>query len=154
MQMQISCVLILLAGSAGAIFAQERATSAPVRTADTQQVMPVSGRLDAGSAAVSNYILGPDDEITLFVSDVDEISNKPMRIDMRGDINLPMAGRVHAAGMTADRLETEIEGRLKKFLKDPEVVVSVKEFRSQPISVLGDVDKPGVHQLEGRKTSV
>ena len=100
----------------------------------------------------ANYALGPDDQITLYVADAEEISGKPMRIDMRGDINLPMAGRIHAAGLTADQLETEIESRLKKYFKKPDVVVSITEFRSQPISVLGAVTTPGVHQLEGRKT--
>lgn len=149
MRIQLCSLLTALVVLTGAALAQDRAIP---RVVETAQGTPPAGHMEGSSAPPSNYVLGPDDEITLFVSDVEEISNKPMRIDMRGDINLPMAGRVHAAGMTADRLETEIEGRLKKFLKDPEVVVSVKEFRSQPISVLGDVEKPGVHQLEGRKT--
>jgi polysaccharide biosynthesis/export protein len=102
--------------------------------------------------APSTYMLGPDDQITLYVSDAEEISGKPMRIDMRGDINLPMAGRIHAAGLTAEQLEVAIENRLKRFFQDPEVVVSITEFRSQPISVLGAVNTPGVHQLQGRKT--
>ena len=103
-------------------------------------------------ATPSNYALGPDDQITLYVADAEEISGKAMRIDMRGDINLPMAGRIHAADLTADQLETEIESRLKRYFKKPDVVVSITEFRSQPISVLGAVTTPGVHQLEGRKT--
>ena len=111
--------------------------------------MPLAGHLEAAPA---NYTLGPDDQITLFVSDVEELSEKPMRIDMKGNINLPLAGRVHAEGLTADGLQSEIEARLKKFLQDPDVVVNVTEFRSQPISVLGAVQKPGVYQLEGRKT--
>jgi polysaccharide export outer membrane protein len=100
----------------------------------------------------SNYVLGPDDQITLFVPDLEEINNKPMRIDMRGDLNMPLAGRVRAAGLTADKLETVIEGRIKKFVKDPEVVVNVTEFRSQAISVLGEVGSPGVRQLSGQKS--
>jgi polysaccharide biosynthesis/export protein len=102
--------------------------------------------------APSNYIMGPDDQITLSVSDVDELSNKPMRIDMKGNIHLPMAGRVHAAGLTAEQLQSEIEERMKKYVNDPDVVVSVSEYRSQPVSVLGAVNTPGVHQLEGHKT--
>ncbi len=107
----------------------------------------------AGSSAVpSNYILGANDQITLSVNDLEEVSNKPFRIDMRGDLNLPLAGRVHAAGLTPDQLEGKIELVLKRDLVDPHVVVSVTEFRSQPVSVLGCVNSPGVHQLEGRKT--
>jgi polysaccharide export outer membrane protein len=100
----------------------------------------------------SNYLLGPDDQVTLFVTDLDEISGKPTRIDIRGDLNIPLAGRVQAAGLTANQLEVEIEQRLTKQLNDPHVVVNVTEFRSQPVSILGAVSTPGVHQLEGRKT--
>jgi polysaccharide export outer membrane protein len=100
----------------------------------------------------SNYILGADDQITLFVADLEEISNKPMRIDMRGDLNIPLAGQVHAAGLTANKLQAEIEQRIKKYVKNPEVVVNITEFRSQPISILGEVASPGVRQLSGQKT--
>jgi len=113
---------------------------------------PITGHIEASSNAPVNYTLGPNDQITLSVADLDEISNKPMRIDMRGDLNLPLAGRIHAEGLTPDQLESELESILKKDLKDPHVVVTVSEFRSQPVSVLGNVVSPGVHQLEGRKT--
>ena len=99
----------------------------------------------------SNYLLGPDDQVTVSVSDVEEFTGRPIRIDIKGNINLPMAGRVHAAGLTADQLETDIAEHLKRFLVDPEVIVSVAEFRSQPISVLGAVGNPGIHQVQGRK---
>lgn len=150
MRMRVGRLVFPLIAAAAITVGQERVTRPQV--VEAQPAMPLTARADTGADAPSNYVLGPDDEITLFVSDLDEISNKPMRIDMRGDINLPMAGRVHAAGLTTDRLEAEIESRLKKYVQDPDVVVSVKEFRSQPVSVLGDVEKPGVHQLEGRKT--
>jgi polysaccharide export outer membrane protein len=116
---------------------------------------PVTGTLAAPhfhtESAPSNYVLGADDQITLFVSDAEELSGKPMRIDMKGDINLPMAGRIHAGGLTAEQLEVAIQERLRRLFKDPEVVLSITEFRSQPISILGAVNTPGVHQLQGRK---
>jgi polysaccharide export outer membrane protein len=99
-----------------------------------------------------SYILGPDDVITLFVHNLDEVSGRPMRIDRLGDINVTLAGEIHAAGLTAHQLEAEIESRLQTQLNDPRVIVSVTEFRSQPVSILGAVNNPGVHQLEGRKT--
>lgn len=103
-------------------------------------------------AEPENYILGPGDQITLSVADLDEISNKPVRLDMRGDIDLPIVGRVRAVGLTADQLATDLQERLKKYLTHPDVSVAVTEFRSQPVSVLGAVAQPGMHQLEGHKT--
>ncbi|MEO8659274.1 MAG: polysaccharide biosynthesis/export family protein [Bryobacteraceae bacterium] len=105
------------------------------------------------SNPAANYILGPEDEITVRVLDLEEIDGKtPFRIDIRGNINLPLAGRVHAAGSTAEELEIEIAARLKKLLQAPTVTVAVSEFRSQPVSVLGAVQTPGVQQVRGRKT--
>jgi polysaccharide export outer membrane protein len=102
----------------------------------------------------STYVLGPDDQITVRALDVEEISEKPTRIEMSGHIRLPLVGRIEAAGLTVEQLENEIARRLKEYVKEPEVSVSIVEFRSQPVSVIGSVRSPGVHQLEGRKTLV
>ena len=152
MLVRIAFIWTVLLFVLGVCAAQERVepmdSSTSADTAPTTRDEPAS----SGPATPSNYALGVDDQITLFVSDVEELSNRPLRIDMKGNIHLPMAGRVHAAGLTVDQLQTEIESRLKKFVNDPDVVVNVTEFRSQPVSVLGAVNSPGVHQLEGHKT--
>lgn len=112
------------------------------------QAPPKEGR----DQSVSNYVLGPDDQVTIQVLDLKEIDDKPFRIDMRGNISVPLAGRVHAAGMTAEQLEADLARRLDSFLQTPTVSVTVSEFRSQPVSVLGAVNTPGIHQIQGRKT--
>jgi len=100
----------------------------------------------------ADYTLGPDDQIVVRAEDVDEITQTPIRIDPKGNINLPLVGRLHVAGMTAEQLENFLKDRLKKYLQDPEVFVYLSDLRSQPISILGAVNNPGVHQLEGHKT--
>jgi polysaccharide export outer membrane protein len=65
---------------------------------------------------------------------------------------VPLAGRLQAAGLTVDQLEAALAARLKQYLQAPVVTVSVSEFHSQPVSILGAVGTPGVHQLRGRKT--
>jgi polysaccharide biosynthesis/export protein len=101
-----------------------------------------------------NYILGPNDEIVILAVDAEEIANKPVRITTSGDINLPMVGRIHAAGMSLEQLEGEVNQRLSKYIKDPHVAISVAQSKSQPVSVFGAVGAPGVVQLEGRKTLI
>jgi polysaccharide biosynthesis/export protein len=103
---------------------------------------------------VAPYILGPDDQVTIRALDAEEISDKPFTIDTSGYINLPMLGRVQAAGLTVAQLETAITAKLKAFVWEPHVAVTVSEFRSQPVSVIGAVNTPGVQQLRGRKTLV
>lgn len=102
----------------------------------------------------STYTLGPDDQITIRVLDIDEIGNTPLRIDSEGKIRLPYVGEMHAAGLTVEQLRAEVTLKLKKYLHSPDVTVIITEFRSQPVSVLGAVRNPGVHQLQGRKTLV
>lgn len=101
---------------------------------------------------VSGYVLGPDDQIVIHSTDASEVSNLPLLIGMNGEITLPLIGRVKVAGLTVEQLETELNTRLKKYFKDPQVSVTVVEFRSQPVSVFGAVTNPGVFQLRGRKT--
>jgi polysaccharide export outer membrane protein len=102
----------------------------------------------------STYVLGPEDQITIRALDAEEISDKPVRIDFSGYIRLPMAGRLRASGLTIEQLEAQLVERLKTFIREPEVSVSITEFRSQPVSVIGAVRNPGVHQLQGRKTLI
>jgi polysaccharide export outer membrane protein len=99
----------------------------------------------------TNYVLGPDDQITVQAPDVDEISGKPFRIDRSGNLNLPLIGVVQAAGVTAVELQSRIKDRLRKYLRNPDITVSITDFRSQPVSVVGAVQNPGVHQLQGNK---
>ncbi len=102
----------------------------------------------------STYVLGPEDQISIRALEAEEISEKPVRIDMTGYLRLPLAGRLKAAGLTIEQLENEISARLKQYVKQPEVAISVVEFHSQPVSVIGSVRNPGVHQLQGQKTLV
>ena len=60
-------------------------------------------------------------------------------------------GRIQASGLTTEQLEAAIAGRLKKYLVKPDVSVYLTEMRSQPVSFLGQVQNPGVHQLQGQK---
>lgn len=99
-----------------------------------------------------SYELGPEDVLTFHVRDGEEFANRQFRIDGNGYLYLPLVGRVRAAGMTVEELRTYLDGRLREYIREPEVVVEVVQFRSQPVSVFGAVNNPGVIQVEGRKT--
>jgi polysaccharide export outer membrane protein len=110
--------------------------------------------LTAWAGELVPYVLGPDDEITIRAMDADEISDKPFAIDSSGLLNLPMLGRVQAAGLTVVQLEAELMTRLKEFVWDARVAVTVTQYLSKPVSVIGAVNTPGVQQLRTRKTLV
>ena len=98
------------------------------------------------------YLLGPDDQIIVEALHAPVIKDRPFRIDSSGFVTLPLAGRVQAAGLTVDELQKALASRLQPFIRRPEVTVSIAEFRSQPVSVVGPVTNPGVYQLQGHKT--
>ena len=107
-----------------------------------------SPELESGDA----YVLGPEDSLNVRVVHLDELGDAPYPIDLRGNVNFPRIGRVHAAGKTVEQLESELTERYKDYLQDPVVSVSLAEFHSQPISILGSVKTPGVHQIKGNST--
>jgi polysaccharide export outer membrane protein len=100
---------------------------------------------------VTSYVLGPEDQITVRVFAADDIPDKPVQIDNDGSVTLPMIGRVHAAGLTVEQLQANLVTAYKKYFKDPQVTVQVNDFRSQPVSVAGNVTTPGVVQLRGNR---
>jgi polysaccharide export outer membrane protein len=128
---------------------QEPAAPKAQATSSAEGQLPTTG-----DPIRSSYVLGPDDQITIQVSDVPDISGKTQRLDPNGDLRLPMVGRVHAGGMTLEQLEAELATKLKVYIQHPDVAVTVTEFHSQPVSVIGAVNTSGVHQLEGRKTLI
>lgn len=109
---------------------------------------------EPAEAPRSAYLLGPGDVLTIQALEAEEVSVKEIRIGSNGFINLPMVGRLRAGGSTVEQFEAELADRLKPFVRRPEVSVNVVEMRSQPVSVIGSVKLPGVHQLQGRKTLV
>lgn len=101
--------------------------------------------------APSSYALGPGDQLMFSGVAADEIANKPFRVDADGEVNLPMVGRLAAAGLTLRQFEEALNKRLSIYIREPQVVVTIAEFRSQPVSVVGAVKSPGTYQLEGKK---
>jgi polysaccharide export outer membrane protein len=132
-------VVALVASGALATAGYAEGDAAPVKT-------PVA------SSAKSVYVLGPDDSVSIWVLGLEEISDKPVRIDFQGFVDIPLVGRVKASGLTVDQFKASLAAVLSKQVKTPQVTVNVVEFRSQPVSVVGEVNAPGVHQLQGRKT--
>jgi len=102
--------------------------------------------------ALSSYILGPGDQLTFSGVSAEEIATRPYSVDADGEVDLPMVGRLRASGLTLRQFEQQLNKRLATYIREPQVVTSITEFRSQPVSVVGAVKTPGTHQLEGEKS--
>ena len=105
----------------------------------------------AHSAAQPDDVIGPDDSVAIVVLEADEIS-KTWRVTSAGDLDLPIVGKIHAAGSTAEQLQERLSEQLKRYIRTPHVTVYIAEFRSQPVTVSGAVHRPGTFQTEGPKT--
>lgn len=93
--------------------------------------------------------IGPGDLLEVSVFEAPELSG-PARVAEDGTISLPVLGSVKAAGLSATELTDALETRLRgAYMIDPQVSVDVAERRSQPIYVLGAVNKPGAFPLSG-----
>lgn len=119
-------------------------------------IASVSGVLASGETAPtvagSSYVLGADDQLTIRGVDIDEFADKPVQVGQDGLITLPLVGTLKAGGMTVRDFEIELRQKLGTVIKNPQVSVTVTDYRSQPVSVLGAVNTAGVHQLKGYKT--
>jgi len=79
----------------------------------------------------------------------DEIPEKPVRIDPNGYVDIPLAGRFRANGLTLDQFKAELASRLAKYVNNPRISVNMTDDRSRSVSMIGEVVTPGVHQLQG-----
>jgi polysaccharide biosynthesis/export protein len=103
------------------------------------------------SLAGEEYLIGKDDLIEVSVFEVPELSTTS-RVAASGMMSLPLVGSIEVVGHTARELERMIEGALReKYINDPHVTVFIREYASQPVSVIGAVKVPGIYQIKGQK---
>jgi polysaccharide biosynthesis/export protein len=132
------------------------ATSAAAAPAAATTPAPVAAVTPTPSGATapaggyglsSDYVIGPEDLLIITVWKNEALSRTlPVRPD--GKISLPLLHDVQAAGLTPMQLRDKLANALGEFLPNPEVAVTVSDVRSYRVSVLGEVQKPGVLQLK------
>jgi polysaccharide export outer membrane protein len=104
-----------------------------------------------GVPVASDYIIGPEDMLQVSIWKNEAMSRTlPVRPD--GKISLPLLHDITAAGLTPLQLRDKIAAALAEFMPNPEVSVTVMQVNSYRVSVLGEVQKPGVLQLKAPTT--
>lgn len=100
----------------------------------------------------TDYRIGPQDVLDINVFQVSDLT-KTVQVDTGGKILLPLVGQMTAAGRTPGELSADLVAALSKtYMRDPQVVVSVKEASSQKVTVDGAVAQPGIYALQGPTT--
>ena len=76
------------------------------------------------------------------------IATKGSRVDGSGNIHLPLAGTVRVAGLSVKAISDSVEESLRRYVKEPSVVVEVAEYHSRPIYLMGQFRAPGVYYMD------
>lgn len=147
--------LVLALASVPVLAQQQPAQQPPAdngNPAQTNQPAQTNGQQLPPDTVRPNYVLGPNDQILIRAPEAEEINQKPFRIDGDGNINLPLVGRIHAAGMTLQELEVYLVQKLKEYIREPQVFVDIVQFRSAPVYFTGMFVRPGIYPLQGNRT--
>jgi len=96
---------------------------------------------------VSEFILGVGDTIEIAVFRHDELKQS-VKINPTGRTMFPLIGDVSIAGKGVFELRDDLQNRLSKYIVDPQVQIGVTMIQSQKIIVLGEVNSPGIFNLD------
>lgn len=100
-----------------------------------------SAQTPPSAASAERYVLGPNDRIRLKVYGEPDITGE-YEISSGGQVSIPLAGHIKAAGATTPQLERSIAAALAKgIVRDPRVNVEIVQYR--PYYILGEVKKSG-----------
>ena len=114
-------------------------------------LVALDGRADENArteeGAEGDHKIAPLDIIMIDVVGEKDLS-KELRVSSSGTITFPFLGSIEVKGKTPAEVENLIKEKLgKDYLVDPQVIITVKEYRSRTVSVIGQVNKPGVIAL-------
>jgi polysaccharide export outer membrane protein len=108
----------------------------------------ISDTATPAAQADQTYQLGSGDVLEIRVFNRPQLSRDAVRVDERGMIRMPLIKEeLQASCRTGGDLARVITTLYSKYLRDPQVDVFVKEYQSQPVSVIGAVNTPGRFQL-------
>lgn len=109
----------------------------------------------ASNGAHESLLIGPGDLLQVTVLGEPDLSQR-VRVRDSGELSLPLIGNVEVRGLSASDAATAIAGKYVQgqFLKHPEVSVFIEEYATQSVSVLGQVEKPGLVSISTPRSLV
>jgi len=135
-------ILLLLSTALSSAYAQEpKSTDPPKKT---------QGDVAADS---DSYIIGPEDVLLIYVWK-EESMTKTVPVRMDGKISLPLVDDIQAAEMTPLQLKDVLTKKLKDYVDNPTVTVTVMEANSFKVYLTGEVKNPGVVRLRSETSLV
>jgi polysaccharide export outer membrane protein len=110
---------------------------------------------NSGAAQEKNYThtLTLADRLRISVYQEDDLTTLA-RLDARGHVNLPLLGEIKLGGLTVSEAQLVVKNAYiaGRFLRNPQVTISVEEYAIREVSVSGQVRSPGRYQLPNEST--
>lgn len=122
--------------------------------ASAQQISSPKNAAPDASTLSQEYVISPDDVLTLYVVDVSEFS-RDYRVSPDGKVTLPLlTSPLQAAGETLNQFSTLVAEQLKShgLVSNPSLTTSVKESRTHSVAITGAVKKPQIYPVFGQTT--
>ena len=154
----LAASLVLLAAGAVAAQAPPPPTPAPSPTPSPEHAVPPSVTASPAAPAspvpaptpAPEYRLGAGDVLEVIVFGNEDLT-RTTTVQTTGSISLSLLGEVPVAGLTVSEAKQKLTSLLARdFLVNPQVDVKIKEYQSQFVTVLGEVNSPGRKGLRGR----
>ena len=101
-----------------------------------------------------DFAIGPGDQITISVPEIQELEKQRVRVSSDGTIGLSLIGTMKVAGMDEEELKAALVQRLSDYMKYPRVDLYVDGYQTREVAVTGAVQKPGQYDLPNRNESI
>jgi protein involved in polysaccharide export with SLBB domain len=122
-------------------------------TLSKKKLMPAPVVVAPGMGEPTKYTLGVDDVIEVSVRRHPEFTDHFL-INGEGKIQYKFVGDIEIKGLTKTEVKDKIKQILSKFIINPEVDVTIAEYRSKVIYVIGEVGAPGKYYMKADKISL
>ena len=151
----IEVVLLVYIGVPFSAYARENNTDGHVNNVSVEQQLKDSPKAQGEIIANSDqYIIGPEDVLNIYVWREESLTKEKIPVRIDGKISLPLIDDIQAAGLTPLQMKTELTKRLKGFVDNPIVTVTVMEANSFKVYVSGEVKQPGIVRIRSEVTLV
>lgn len=147
-RMMVALMTLVMMTGAGAVTATAEEIQLSGASYGTAPAAREPGLMAINAGGDEVYRIGPSDVLDITVWQSPDL-NRTVTVRFDGRITLPLSGELVAAGLTPLELAAEIGERLREFIRSPQVSVTVKEFQSRQVLVLGKIGRPGIYPLRG-----
>ncbi|HEX4602548.1 MAG TPA: polysaccharide biosynthesis/export family protein [Candidatus Angelobacter sp.] len=155
-KLMLNTVMVSAMAAVGSLMAQtQSANLKPMEPATTAAAKPTETAKPADTksavAVPAGYVVGDSDVLHVNVWKEPEVSQTVV-VRTDGNISLPLINEVKVSGLTPLQIQELVAERLKGFLNNPQVSVTVAEIRSKRAFITGEVTRPGTYSLNAETT--